>query len=257
MIRKALTAASAALAISLAIAAPTQAAVVYDAVGDFYSTSAEAATSVWSYGWNRNNEGFVAFNSQIFNKSGDICADGLSCWYQNDNVIYSVPMVAKNVTSDQHTLAYADTVVHPADVLNLHPGVTLDGSNLDVDAIVRFTAATSSTYKFSGFFKTLDNNPSGVSILAGGDVVDLTGAGKADVTALTTGAPVYFDDSVYLAAGQTLDFRVNRAGAIWNDSTGLSLQITAVPEPASWALMIVGFGAAGALLRSRRRMLAA
>jgi hypothetical protein len=30
----------------------------------------------------------------------------------------------------------------------------------------------------------------------------------------------------------------------------------AVPEPASWALMIVGFGAAGGLLRSRRRALA-
>jgi hypothetical protein len=30
----------------------------------------------------------------------------------------------------------------------------------------------------------------------------------------------------------------------------------AVPEPASWALMIAGFGAAGAMLRSRRRALA-
>ena len=29
--------------------------------------------------------------------------------------------------------------------------------------------------------------------------------------------------------------------------------LTAVPEPASWALMIVGFGAAGAMLRGKRR----
>ena len=28
---------------------------------------------------------------------------------------------------------------------------------------------------------------------------------------------------------------------------------TAVPEPATWALMIIGFGGAGAMLRSRRR----
>ena len=33
---------------------------------------------------------------------------------------------------------------------------------------------------------------------------------------------------------------------------GVSLRITAVPEPASWALMILGFGAVGAALRSRR-----
>ncbi|MGZ3375793.1 MAG: PEPxxWA-CTERM sorting domain-containing protein, partial [Phenylobacterium sp.] len=30
----------------------------------------------------------------------------------------------------------------------------------------------------------------------------------------------------------------------------------AVPEPASWALMIMGFGAAGAMLRSKRRQTA-
>jgi hypothetical protein len=33
--------------------------------------------------------------------------------------------------------------------------------------------------------------------------------------------------------------------------------ITAVPEPATWALMIIGFGGAGAMLRAGRRALAA
>jgi hypothetical protein len=33
--------------------------------------------------------------------------------------------------------------------------------------------------------------------------------------------------------------------------------VTAVPEPATWALMIVGFGGAGAMLRSRRRRVVA
>jgi hypothetical protein len=32
---------------------------------------------------------------------------------------------------------------------------------------------------------------------------------------------------------------------------------SSVPEPASWALVLVGFGAAGAAIRSRRRGLAA
>jgi hypothetical protein len=44
---------------------------------------------------------------------------------------------------------------------------------------------------------------------------------------------------------------VNRDGAIWNDSTGLAVTVS-VPEPASWALMIGGFGMAGAMLRRRR-----
>jgi predicted amidohydrolase YtcJ len=38
---------------------------------------------------------------------------------------------------------------------------------------------------------------------------------------------------------------------------GSSLSTAAIPEPASWALMIVGFGAAGAILRRRRGLVAA
>ena len=34
----------------------------------------------------------------------------------------------------------------------------------------------------------------------------------------------------------------------------MSLQGTAVPEPMSWALMLVGFGGLGAMLRSNRRL---
>jgi hypothetical protein len=37
------------------------------------------------------------------------------------------------------------------------------------------------------------------------------------------------------------------------DSRG-TLSVTSVPEPASWALMIVGFGLAGATMRARRRL---
>lgn len=34
-------------------------------------------------------------------------------------------------------------------------------------------------------------------------------------------------------------------------------QIAAIPEPATWALMLIGFGGAGAAIRSRRKVLAA
>jgi hypothetical protein len=37
---------------------------------------------------------------------------------------------------------------------------------------------------------------------------------------------------------------------------GVSLRFTAVPEPATWAIMVLGFGGAGLMLRTRRRAVA-
>ena len=225
---------------TLALAAtPTQAATSWDAVADFSSTQATGVNGVWSYGWDDGN-GFQAFDSN------SACFPGLSCWQSpGANFAYETPVVAANLTGVTNTYA---TITHPADVLNLHPGASQpDMSLYDIDAIVRFTAPTAGTYKYSGFFQVLDRSPSGVSIHAGGAVVPLS---------LILLDKTNFNGSATLAAGETIDFRVNRAGVIWNDSTGLAATVTAVPEPATWAMMIAGFGLAGAALR-RRRLVAA
>jgi hypothetical protein len=47
----------------------------------------------------------------------------------------------------------------------------------------------------------------------------------------------------------TLSSTDNGSGGVFFDG----LSVTAVPEPATWALMIGGFGMAGALLRRQRR----
>ena len=39
----------------------------------------------------------------------------------------------------------------------------------------------------------------------------------------------------------------------FDDFTFVSTPVSAAPEPASWSMMILGFGAAGAILRRRRR----
>jgi hypothetical protein len=73
-------------------------------------------------------------------------------------------------------------------------------------------------------------------------------------------------DVTFSAAGTNTQFDLPVAGAgpysvtsrytITAPSAGSSLStitLTAVPEPGTWALMILGFGGAGAMLRSRRR----
>jgi hypothetical protein len=54
--------------------------------------------------------------------------------------------------------------------------------------------------------------------------------------------------------------RVNAASAFVRDNfvqqTNYAFRDAGVPEPATWALMITGFGLAGAALRSRRRAIA-
>jgi hypothetical protein len=55
-------------------------------------------------------------------------------------------------------------------------------------------------------------------------------------------------------AGQ---FNSDRPGAFQLDNVVLTGERGGVPEPASWTLMIAGFGGAGALLRRRRQQLAA
>lgn len=56
-----------------------------------------------------------------------------------------------------------------------------------------------------------------------------------------------------LAAGSTVDFAVGSGGNGYDyDSTLLTGTVTSLPEPASWALMIAGFGMVGVAVRRRR-----
>jgi len=62
--------------------------------------------------------------------------------------------------------------------------------------------------------------------------------------------------------GQTGPYSVTTRYTVVAPTTGssfstISIHDATVPEPATWALMIMGFGAAGAMLRSNRRRLAA
>lgn len=68
----------------------------------------------------------------------------------------------------------------------------------------------------------------------------------ASLTGVPAGVYVAFEDLPFPGS----DFNYNDESFVF---TNVSVSPTGVPEPASWALMVLGFGAAGATLRARRK----
>jgi hypothetical protein len=135
----------------------------------------------------------------------------------------------------------ANSVFFKAGFLNMHPDPTLD-------SVLQFVAPVAGDYRFAGSFEIHDSSPTGVTI--GGYV----GATQQFAGLLLAGASP-FDFQASLAAGDRVSFVLGAAGNYTYDSTGLGLTVTAlggVPEPASWAMMILGFGAAGGMIRRGR-----
>jgi hypothetical protein len=63
-----------------------------------------------------------------------------------------------------------------------------------------------------------------------------------------------FSQNVATVAGQTYDLTFVLFGPDNGPSEVFATATAAVPEPATWTLALVGFGALGAALRSRRRL---
>lgn len=241
-------AAAAALATLTLAATPTFAATTWDAVADFSSTQSTGVNGVWSYGFDAGS-GFQVYDIITLNAGGP----GGHSWTSSSWVSSGVPAVLGNVSSGDITYA---TVTQGNDVLNVHPGAkgaTNGVGGTDYDSIVRFTAPTAGTYNFAGLFRVLDfAAPNGVNV----SVRNSNSTLFSNSLQGSFGSTVTFNGSKTLAANGTLDFRVNRAGDFFYDSTGLAATVTAVPEPGTWALMITGFGAAGSMIRRRRALIA-
>lgn len=100
-----------------------------------------------------------------------------------------------------------------------------------------------------------------LSVLLDGVVLDSHDFGDVAGGTITLRSTLGFTTN--LSAGQhTLSLQATRLFAPGRGVTSqyfdnVSLDVTAVPEPATWAMMIVGFGMTGASLRHRRRRTAA
>ena len=82
-----------------------------------------------------------------------------------------------------------------------------------------------------------------------GAIFDLVAFGVAFPASPLSSVNYLFAPGAFAAAGtyQTIQFGANQAGTL----TVTNLGVSAVPEPASWAMLIAGFGLVGGALRSR------
>ena len=115
------------------------------------------------------------------------------------------------------------------------------------DYTLTFNLASPTKASFTGQY-AVDNQVTG--ILLNGVALSTNGGG-------TDGAFTSFGASSGFKAGaNTLTFQVDNFAQSGGNPTGLNVEFTSsvagVPEPATWAMMLVGFGGLGAAIRSRR-----
>lgn len=219
----------------LAIGAPSLAAT-YDPFAQLSSSTPTVGNFV--YGTYNSSTGaitpFALYQNPCDGNANTTCARNAG----------SLPVVYANTGAAYQT----GTAFVPNDRLGLHP----DPSTY---AGVAFIAPTAGVYTFAGQFSIQDVSPTGVDTgartLADPNVLPnflLNGAGGTRD----------FNFSYTLASGEGLGFYVGPAGNYTFDSTGLKLLVSssgvaALPEPATWAMMIGGFGMVGGSMRFRRR----
>ncbi len=200
-------------------------AATYDIVTQF-------GASVFSYGTLSAGGGFTAFaHEPAFGRCSDHpewdCFGG---------------------TEDYHHVVHTYSNVVPGTIL-LHTGPV---SNV----VLRFTAPVSGTYRFDGSAFLIDEVCNGFPCDGTTTYFHSSTAPSVFTFAASTIVPnvvASVSASYTLAAGETFDIVNDKNSNYFYDDTLFSGSFTGggVPEPATWSLLIMGFGLTGAALRRR------
>ncbi len=230
-----------AMGIPLILAASASAAT-FDALADFTPNS-NTAGSVWTYASAPTPTGaltLLPFKQTSATLPGWLFADPAAVPYPQYD-----PGISKNLTGsllDDNT-----GTVYPVGDLVLHPGGPDGPFGAPVNvAVLLFTAPFTGTFTFSGFFEGVaggGKNP-GAANPTSSDVhiIDPLGASVLDSLVSGFGTKANFGFTKTLQQGNVMRFVVGLGnnGSINSDSTGLSLQVVSVPEPATLGLIGIG-----------------
>ncbi|HEV2568564.1 PEPxxWA-CTERM sorting domain-containing protein [Sphingomonas sp.] len=225
-----------ALASALVLAGPAT-AQTYDAFTSFNGTQGAG-----NFYYGEANAATPGVSGSFFTANTNCFIDNSLCLQLAPN--HDVPGFTKGGSP---AFQYG-TVNVPQDRLLAHPDDDTD------QTFIAFVAPTAGSYKFTATFNIQDINPTGVGI----NLIETTSGGLPLIfTALGTidgSNPVFtYTRTFTLTASQAVGFGLDNAGNYSNDSTGVNLTVTAVPEPATWAMLVAGFGVIGAASRRRSR----
>lgn len=228
-----------AAAVLAGVAVPAT-AVTYDAFTSFDATQ----TGVFTYG----SVDDALTTGTPFGASTNCFISGSICLQAAAN--FDVPGATKSSTT---SFQYGSVNV-PTDRLLLHPGPSAGNGGV----FITFTAPTTSRYRFTASFSVQDIHATGTTEIfrqqIGAAPATFFGAG-----ALSLGNPTFsYSGETFLNTGDVLSTVINRDGNYGSDSTGENFTVESfIPEPASWAMMVAGFGLVGLVTRRRTARVAA
>ncbi|TRW17632.1 PEPxxWA-CTERM sorting domain-containing protein [Glacieibacterium frigidum] len=225
------------LAVAAAVAAAPAAAVVNtSAFGQFNGVNGNGG---FSYGYT-DGVTLTAFDGSGTGAPTCAFGTGSTCLFSTANNAGLVPQASVGGSFP--------TVNVPATAILVHPG--------DSDSLSNYIAFT---LPESGDFNYLINIQSrGIDTTTGIGYRTFTSVGGV-VTLGTRGVISNYLDSATLSgitslnSGDVFGFIIDRNGSFGGDSTGVNFSISTVPEPATWGLMIAGFGMVGFAARRRTR----
>ncbi len=230
------------LSLAAAVVAAPAAAVSYDAFTSFNGVNGSGS---FNYGFTDNTT-LTSFNVSATN---GLCAlgTGSTCLYYSDT---------GNLPQASIGGSYS-TVAVPANAILVHPGNAATLSDY-----IGFVAPNAGSYTYTINLESVGTDTGTgtgyrtFTSLAG--VVTSLGTRSLLPTYTSTGT---LTGTQTLALGEVFGVIVDFNGDYGGDSTGVNFSIATVPatvpEPATWGLMIVGFGMVGFSARRRRNVVAA
>lgn len=232
------------VALTAAVAAMPASAQTYDAYRDFAGTAPQTASTNGRFIYGVANVTTPGTPGSNFDVNTACHIPGSTCLQAtaSGGNTASLPGVYKGGSS-------FGSVTVPTDALLIHPG---DGDRNNV-TYTAFVAPTAGFYRLYATFRSQDSSPTGIDLYRVGTT---SGGLPLTFNQLTSNSTAPYTDFqlVNLGASEAIGYAIGNGGQFFNDSTGVSFAVVAgVPEPATWALMIMGFGAIGSALRRRAR----